>query len=182
MQNPHALIRKLATASLTMNLQKVLQKKKNRKAISPVLATVILIAITLIAAIAIAGFVFGLFGNFLASARVSVTSVSCTEAAPGGSSTITCLYTLTNNGNANTALSGSASLTYSDITLGSQTLSITGVNCDGGGSLSAGATCTITTTAVFTEGAGSGGVTGGTAFTGQIGLTNGGSAQYSGTF
>ena len=35
------------------------------KAISPVVATVILIAITLIAAIAITVFVFGLFGNWI---------------------------------------------------------------------------------------------------------------------
>lgn len=37
---------------------------KPRKGINPVAATVILIAITLTAAIAIAGFVFGLFGSF----------------------------------------------------------------------------------------------------------------------
>ena len=49
---------------------------RKRKAISPVLATVILIAITLIAAIAIAGFVFGLFGTFTNNAQVSVTAVS----------------------------------------------------------------------------------------------------------
>lgn len=42
-----------------------------RRAISPVIATVILIAITLIAAIAIAGFVFGLFPGFTASAQVT---------------------------------------------------------------------------------------------------------------
>lgn len=35
-----------------------------RRGISPILATVILIAITLIAAVMIAAFVFGLFGTF----------------------------------------------------------------------------------------------------------------------
>ncbi len=45
-----------------------------RKAISPVLATVILIAITLIAAIAVTGFIFGLFGSFRNTPQVSAQS------------------------------------------------------------------------------------------------------------
>ena len=49
---------------------------RRRKAISPVLATVILIAITLIAAIAIAGFVFGLFGSFTSSGQVSLLATN----------------------------------------------------------------------------------------------------------
>jgi archaeal type IV pilus assembly protein PilA len=65
-----------------MNFEKV--RKQKRKAISPVLATVILIAITLIAAVAIAGFVFGLFGSFTSSATLSVSSsqVVCTGTGP----------------------------------------------------------------------------------------------------
>ncbi len=60
-----------------MNIQNV--HRKNRKAISPVLATVILIAITLIAAVAIATFVFGIFGTSASPAQLSVvsSSVSC---------------------------------------------------------------------------------------------------------
>jgi len=68
---------------------------KKRKAISPVLATVILIAITLIAAIAIAGFVFGLFGSFTSSAQVSASVTSCVKA------TGLCTLTLTNSGTSN---------------------------------------------------------------------------------
>lgn len=66
-----------------------------RKAISPVLATVILIAITLIAAIAIAGFVFGLFGSFTSSAQVSAVAVTCSDA------TGNCTVNLQNTGSAN---------------------------------------------------------------------------------
>jgi len=69
---------------------------KRRKAISPVLATVILIAITLIAAIAIAGFVFGLFGSFTSSAQVSAVAVTCTRAAAAN-----CVVNLQNTGSSN---------------------------------------------------------------------------------
>jgi flagellin-like protein len=65
-----------------MNFEKV--RRKNRKAISPVLATVILIAITLIAAIAIAGFVFGLFGSFTSSPQLTSAAVSCGNVASAG--------------------------------------------------------------------------------------------------
>jgi len=71
---------------------------KHRKAISPVLATVILIAITLIAAIAIAGFVFGLFGSFTSSAQVSAQVTRCTYVSATNS---TCLVQLTNSGTSN---------------------------------------------------------------------------------
>lgn len=74
---------------------KIVQHGKKRKAISPVLATVILIAITLIAAIAVAGFVFGLFGSFTSSATVTGSVVSCIA------STSICNLTLANTGSAN---------------------------------------------------------------------------------
>ena len=48
---------------------------RSRKATSPVLATVILIAITLIAAIAISGFVVGLFGTLTSTAQVTCTGL-----------------------------------------------------------------------------------------------------------
>jgi flagellin-like protein len=75
---------------------------KKRKAISPVLATVILIAITLIAAIAIAGFVFGLFGSFTSSAQVSAQVISCSHP----NATDNCLITLRNTGTSNAAVTG----------------------------------------------------------------------------
>jgi len=57
---------------------------RKRKAISPVLATVILIAITLIAAIAVAGFVFGLFGTFTSSATLSIQAGTVICSKTGG--------------------------------------------------------------------------------------------------
>jgi len=45
-----------------------------RRAISPIIATVLIIAVTLIAGIAIGGFVFGVFGSSSSTAQVSVTS------------------------------------------------------------------------------------------------------------
>ncbi|MGD1055195.1 MAG: archaellin/type IV pilin N-terminal domain-containing protein [Nitrososphaerales archaeon] len=75
---------------------KISNLSKNRKAISPVLATVILIAITLIAAIAVAGFVFGLFGSFTSSAQISAVAVTCTRAANAH-----CVVNLQNTGSSN---------------------------------------------------------------------------------
>jgi flagellin-like protein len=77
-----------------------MQFGKKRKAVSPVLATVILIAITLIAAIAIAGFVFGLFGSFTSTAQVQAQVVTCTAA------TEVCTLSLLNTGTGNTAATG----------------------------------------------------------------------------
>lgn len=85
---------------------------KGRKAISPVIATVILIAITLIAAIAIAGFVFGLFGSFTSSAQVTATATCVVSAGSG-----TCTVNLSNTGTANTNVL-SATITYAGSTQG----------------------------------------------------------------
>src|SRR5208337_978130 len=83
----------------------IVKKKNKRKAISPVLATVILIAITLIAAIAVAGFVFGLFGTFTSSATLSINSstVVCTVPLAGVG---TCTMTVDNTGSGATSLNG----------------------------------------------------------------------------
>ena len=107
-----------------------------RKAISPVLATVILIAITLIAAIAIAGFVFGLFGSFTSSAQVRAQVTSCSV---GGKN---CVITMANSGTSNTVVNscsvmnagaseggalsaGAPSATYQVAAGGSETLTCT---------------------------------------------------------
>ena len=79
---------------------------KSRRAISPVLATVLLIAITLIASTAIAGFVFGLFGTFTSTAQVSAGTVSCS-----GTPEI-CVVPLQNSGSGNTAITGVCNLAF----------------------------------------------------------------------
>jgi len=68
-----------------------------RKAISPVLATVILIAITLIAAVAIATFVFGIFGTSASPATMSIQSstVACWNSAGTGTAPVVGAVTVT---------------------------------------------------------------------------------------
>ena len=88
-----------------MNFQKV--RRKNRKAISPVLATVILIAITLIAAIAIAGFVFGLFGTFTSGANLQVTQTACVHGNAGNvAGSGYCTIYVANTGGASGSITG----------------------------------------------------------------------------
>jgi flagellin-like protein len=91
-------------------------KYGQRKAISPIIATVLIIAVTLIAAVAIGGFVFGIFGSASSSAQVQVTSQnliaadllsSDTAAAPTCSVTGAANdVTLTNTGTAATTVTG----------------------------------------------------------------------------
>jgi flagellin-like protein len=143
-----------------------------RKAISPVLATVILIAITLIAAIAVAGFVFGLFGTFTSVARVqaSVTGCGANGASPNEEA---CTLILTNSGNANTATTGICSLTFGGTTYSG--LLTNGGTVPSGGSLSSPApTCTVNSAASHLAGAG-------VQVTGSVILANGGNALFSAT-
>jgi len=77
-----------------------------RSGISPVLATVILIAVTIVAATSIAGFVFGLLGSFSNSATVSATPVSCSGTPES------CILFASNTGVGNTAITGVCQLTF----------------------------------------------------------------------
>lgn len=86
-----------------MELETIISR---RRAISPVLATVILIAVTLIAAIAISGFVFGLFGTFTNTARVEATSYVCSGMPE------VCTVGIQNIGTANTSLAGTCTLAF----------------------------------------------------------------------
>jgi len=140
---------------------------RTRKAISPVLATVILIAITLIAAIAVAGFVFGLFGTFTTTAQVSASVVSCVS--KNGANVAVCTVSLTNTGSGNTAVNACY-------------ISVAGVNTagtwakTGGTDLKAGdnlaGTCTLTIA----------GNSVGSQAIGSVSLTNGGSVEFSGVW
>jgi len=140
-----------------------------RKAISPVLATVILIAITLIAAIAVAGFVFGLFGSFTSTARVSLAAPSISH---GTGVTITGTVVAYNSGSSN-ANANSATLTY-----GGQTCAatITGAPAVITAGLAPGTTLTVTGTA------GCPASISGQAFVGSLSLSNGAQVPFSGTF
>ncbi|MDG6980843.1 MAG: hypothetical protein JRN51_06980, partial [Nitrososphaerota archaeon] len=84
-------------------------------------------AITRIAAIAIAGFVFGLFGSFTSGARVSGTAT-----CPPGSTTGTCVVTLSNTGTAGTTVTA-ATIAYGGasgctLTIGTSTAANVGSN------------------------------------------------------
>ena len=91
-------------------------RESGRRAISPIIATVLIIAVTLIAAVAIGGFVFGIFGSTSSSAQVSVTSQNLVAAdllAANTASSPTCNVagaaddiTLTNTGTAATSVTG----------------------------------------------------------------------------
>ena len=91
-------------------------KYAQRKAISPIIATVLIIAVTLIAAVAIGGFVFGIFGSSSSTAQVSVTSqnlVAADNLLGGSTFTFTCStlgaannLVLTNTGTAATTVTG----------------------------------------------------------------------------
>ena len=69
----------------------------HKNTVPPIIAAVILIAITLIAAIAIAGFVFGLFGSFSQPAGVPRVAqpVLVTQSVCDGS--LNCTFTIHNN-------------------------------------------------------------------------------------
>ncbi len=129
-----------------------------KKGISPVLATVILVAITLVAAIGIAGFVFGLFGSFTSTARVSVSSVGLS--AVDGSYTVT----LTN--------SGSSSVNVVSMQVGGSPCTVPSptVQVVAGQSTSFSGSCTLS------------GANTGTQFSGSVGLSNGGQAFFYGQF
>jgi flagellin-like protein len=146
-----------------MNFEKV--RRKNRKAISPVLATVILIAITLIAAVAIAGFVFGLFGSFTSSAQVSAQVTSCTNNAPND----VCVVLLTNTGTSNVVATGcSIQISGSAKTATPTGTAATSVPASG----NAVATCSVAGAAQ----------TVGSQAIGSISLSNGASVPFSGVW
>jgi len=148
-----------------------INRARRRKAISPILATVILIAITLIAAIAIAGFVFGLFSGFTSSARVSIISTGLVHgnlaAGPTGSVSVTNTGTANTNANSMTLTWGgttcSPGMAVTLVTAGaaSVTLTITGV----------GSCATMASASIAGE-----------AFTGNIALANGGQVPFTGIF
>ena len=143
---------------------KIVQRGKKRKAISPVLATVILIAITLIAAIAVAGFVFGLFGSFTSSAQVTASTVSCSVA------TGNCMVLLRNTGTSNTTPGGTCQETYAGVTHTGSTNGTTTPIVAGGPAIKV--LCTV----------GVAGPSTGAQVVGQVALGNGGQAQFSGSF
>lgn len=79
----------------------------SERSIDPITWTVIIFALTLIAAVAIGGFVFGIFGSAGESAQVEITAISCRNDVNGTN----CIFQLTNSG------TGAATLTKGFITV-----------------------------------------------------------------
>ena len=136
---------------------------RQRKGISPIIATVLIIAATLIAFAAVAGYIFGLFGSSTKSAQAQVVGSSLV--ASSGDLTLT----FTNSGGQ------SVTITSVSVTVGTSTYTET----PGGTTFTASAIPPATTT-VITINAGSG--TGqwttttfaaGTTYTFSIVLSNG---------
>ncbi len=136
---------------------------RQRKGISPIIATVLIIAATLIAFAAVAGYIFGLFGSSTKSAQAQVVGSSLV--ASSGDLTLT----FTNSGGQ------SVTITSVSVTVGTSTYTET----PGGTTFTASAIPPATTT-VITVNAGSG--TGqwttttfaaGTTYTFSIVLSNG---------
>lgn len=141
-----------------------------RKAVSPVLATVILIAMTLTSAIAVSGFVFGLFGSFTSNAEVQAQFTSC-----AGSGT-TCTVTMYNSGTSNASIfdgQGCASVTYGGTTVLASSCSgpLGATKVPAGGSL----VVTVTVPSSFNQVSGS-------QVTGSIHLSNSAQVLFSGVF
>jgi len=160
-------------------------KSRTRKGISPVLATVILIAITLIAAIAIAGFVFGLFGSFTSTAQVQGIQTYVTAADASKTTGLTSATCSATSGTDYIAFknTGTSSATISAFTLkyGGQTYSIAATAGVAGACTVTAGGAAVYVNLVFT------GTTGivanaGEQYIGSVSLSNGASPVYTGSF
>ncbi|MER3601613.1 MAG: hypothetical protein C4339_02735 [Nitrososphaerota archaeon] len=149
-------------------------RMSKRRAVSPVIATVILIAITLIAAVAIAGFVFGLFSGFTSTPQVTVVQavLRAADFSSGRSLDATCAtapsgsYLLLRN-------SGTSNVSVIAVTLG-------GVTADADP-----ATCTVPAGGqlyIQLSGSLNPPPTPGSQFSGIVSLSNGAQVPFSGTF
>jgi flagellin-like protein len=165
-----------------MSAQKPMHREG--RAISPILATVLVVVVTLIASVAVSGFVFGVFGQAENSAQVAVTGTALLAAdfkSAGTTTTFTCAttssqayLTLTNTGSAG------ASITAVTIAWagghGGYTLS-------GACSVGASGSGTATTYIVFpatTQIAPTAST--GQAYTGTVALSNGAQLLFTGTW
>ncbi len=155
-----------------------------RRAISPIIATVLIIAVTLIASVAIGGFVFGIFAQGQNSARVAVTGTALMASnflSGGTTKTFTCAttsagsyLTLTNTG------TGSASVAAISFTWAGGNTAYTGpTGCNVGASGSATATTYLLFPGTSTI---SPGAISGQSYTGTVTLSNGAQLLLTGTW
>ncbi len=149
-----------------------------RKAISPIIATVLIIAITLIAAVAIGGFVFGLFGSSTNTAQVAATSTSVPSTLATTGFTAACAAATGANGFVALYNSGTVptTVTLAAMTYGGSTYTVAptgGTLC----SASAGSTIYIQISAL-----GATVPSKGAQFTGYVATSNGAQVVFAGAF
>ncbi|MDG6918266.1 MAG: type IV pilin N-terminal domain-containing protein [Nitrososphaerota archaeon] len=151
-------------------------ERYERKAISPIVATVLILAATLIAFAAVVGYIFGLFGTATNSANIAVTGSSI----KGSTGTLTSL-----------TFTCATSATAPDIVLtntGTGAASVTGASLTFGGSTyvypAPTATCTVAAgaTQYLNLASDTGMGASGNAYTGTVTLSNGEIAQFTGVF
>jgi len=159
-----------------------------RRAISPIIATVLIIAVTLIAAVAIGGFVFGIFGSSSSTAQVSVTSqnlvaADLTQANTAAAPTCNVVgaaddLTLTNTGTAATTVTGVT------ITWAGAVNSFTIATCTSAAAGNAGATTNGNPISILFSATNhlSTDATTGQTYTGTVTMGNGAVLLFSGTF
>ena len=152
--------------------------KNRRKGISPIIATLTLVAVTLVAAVAVGGFVFGIFGTQTSTPQVTVVYAQIT--ADDGSGTLTIQV----GGNAPSAYNGTIVLRNS----GTSSIGISGLSLTYGGSttfatategdttIASGETKTIYIVSLKED------ATAGQPFTGAVVLSNGAQIFFTGTF
>ena len=161
-------------------------KYGQRKAISPIIATVLIIAVTLIAAVAIGGFVFGIFGTSSQAAQISVTGTTLTAAGfgTGTAGTVTCVTTAPATPYITLTNSGSASAQVTGVT-------ITWAGASNNFALTAATTCSVgaagsTSAVTFAEFVAtpkvSAGTVAGQGYSGTVTLSNGAQLLFTGSW
>ncbi|MDG6907122.1 MAG: type IV pilin [Nitrososphaerota archaeon] len=156
-----------------MNLSAL--RKHGKKAITPVLATIILIAITLIAGVAIGGFVFGLFGTLGSAPQVTAVTNSLAYGTANTAVGMTCAATPSGSWiqlkNTGSAAANVLSMTVS-YNGAPETIPATG-------------TCSVAvggTTYILVTGLGGPAANPGDSFQGSVALSNGAPVPFVGTF
>jgi flagellin-like protein len=141
---------------------KMLRAGMGKRAISPIVSTILIVAATLIAAVAIIGFVFGVFGSTAGTANIAVTSVFLKSSGTGSVGSITLFNTGTGS-----SFEVAVVISYRGTTCTLPSLSVTG-----GGSASpvAGGSTQTLLISVATAGQFCGGVTAvaGSAYNGYV--------------